>query len=177
MPRSSNPFSAPLSNLSFQITNKKTRGENPRDLDQSEVDALIVQRDAIKAQAVEFRRQQLSSRINTHTTSVVDAAAARVIDTLMPAIVGAKRTCAGSATPIASGTPTMTLASDVSESDHEEAPEPAASRRRIEVAAKEEVTAADSVGIEVEVAAEPVAAETAAVAPTSPDESSSEENQ
>ena len=154
MPRSSNPFSAPLNNLSSQAKHKETRGKQPRTLTHSEVDALIVQHDAITAQAVELRRHQLSSRINTHTTYVVDAAATRVIDTLMPAITGAKRTCAGSATPIASGTPTATLASDVSGSDHEKAPEPAA---------REEVTAADSVGIEVEVAAAPVAAAVAEV--------------
>ena len=118
MPAPQFALSGKISEAKKILKDNKSRGSS-EDLKPEKRAMLEAKLAGLLEQQEEERQHRQAAKINTHTTSVVDAAATRVIDTLMEAIPGSKRrrTSAGSATPIAPGTP---------QSEDEVPPQPAA---------------------------------------------------
>ena len=65
-----------LSNINRQLKSGKTRGANPRELTQDELESLERRRDELKAQMREAAAERLTSQVNAHTSSEIDRAIA-----------------------------------------------------------------------------------------------------
>jgi len=82
-------LSKELGNIRAQLKSGKTRSQNPRHLTPSEIKALEEQRDALQKQMQEAAKQHTINRINSHTTSAINAAADRIVESVSVSIQSA----------------------------------------------------------------------------------------
>ena len=73
-----------LANVRLQLRTGKTRGNNPRSLSAEEVCALEARRDELQTEMANRQRQRILSRVNIHTSQVVERTRDVIIAELQP---------------------------------------------------------------------------------------------